>query len=63
MIGSIRDVNFVLHDINSVRIGYGSYTPTIEIISVPIKNHDRRVLPLKSIYPVLRIGRNRTDYP
>ena len=60
---AIRDIHDIIDDGHAVRIGDGADAPGVEVVTVAIKDHHRRVLALEDVEAVLGIGRHRADQP
>jgi len=56
-------VDGVADDFQTVRVGDLAAAPGSQILAIAVKDHDRRVLALKDVDPVLLVGRDPTDQP
>jgi hypothetical protein len=61
-VGPIGGVGHVIDDFQSVRFLHRADAPAAEVVAVAVEHHHRRILALKHIDTILRIGRHAADH-
>src|SRR5215813_931711 len=59
----ICNIDDIVHDGHAVRVCDGADTPAAEVVTLAIKDHDRRVLALEDIDAILGVCRHGANYP
>src|ERR1700720_289436 len=62
-VGAIGGVDDVTDDFQTVRVGDLTAAPRTQVLALAVEHYDRRVLALKYVNAVLRIGRHPADQP